>query len=111
VIDNGNVTSGDAARRADLAAILNTAPASLRETRATMTASRRRSTWSTRWPTGCAGRREARRRAQRTQVALNAAVPLLRDLRPTLRDLKPAVATSRRRPGPARPPSRRSPRP
>jgi phospholipid/cholesterol/gamma-HCH transport system substrate-binding protein len=94
VIDNGNVTLGaTAARRADLAAILNTAPASLRETRATM--SRLTQTLDVVDPLAdrlVPGAEKLDGAAQRTQVALNAAVPLLRDLRPTLRDLKPAVA-------------------
>jgi hypothetical protein len=37
------------------------------------------------------GAQKLDRAARRTQVALDAAVPLLNDLRPTLRDLRPAV--------------------
>jgi virulence factor Mce-like protein len=93
VIEHGQVALGaTAARRADLAAILNTAPGALRDTRTTLT--RLDGTLNALDPLAARllpGVAKLDGAAARAQTALHAAAPLLRDLRPTFRDLSPAV--------------------
>jgi virulence factor Mce-like protein len=93
VLDNGRVAVGaTAARRADLAATVNTAPAALRDTRTTM--ARLRGTLDALDPLADKLKPGVGRlapAAARAQAALHTAVPLLRDLRPTLHDLSGAV--------------------
>jgi len=94
VIDHGNVALGvTAARRADLAQTLDTAPAALREARTTM--QRLIATLDEVDPLATKlmpGARKLSASTARTQRTLALARPLLRDLRPTLSDLRPAVA-------------------
>jgi virulence factor Mce-like protein len=93
VLDHGQVALGaTAARRADLAALVNTAPGALRDTRTTM--SRLRVTLDTLDPLADRlkpGVGKLAPAAARAQAALHTAAPVLRDLRPTLRDLSSAV--------------------
>jgi virulence factor Mce-like protein len=97
LIDNADIALGvTAARRADLAATLASAPGTLRDTRATMT--RLESTLDQLDPLATKLRPGAAKLAPaavRTQRVLADAIPLLRDLRPTLRDLRPAVGNLR----------------
>jgi len=97
VIDHGQVALGaTAARRADLSAILGTAPLALRETRATL--DRLNGTLDVVDPLASdliPGAQRLDGAAARAQVALRAAAPLLADLRPTLRDLRPALGDLR----------------
>jgi phospholipid/cholesterol/gamma-HCH transport system substrate-binding protein len=94
LIDSGRVALGvTAARSADLAATLNTAPAAMHQARTTMT--RLVSTLDVLDPLAnklTPGVAKLDGAAQRAQTALNAATPMLADLRPTLQDLRPAVA-------------------
>jgi len=93
LIDHGNVALGvTAARRADLASTLRTAPVALRETRTSLT--RLVGTLDELDPLATRlepGVRKLAGSALRTQRTLAAALPLLRDLRPMLGDLRPAV--------------------
>jgi len=98
VIDNGNVTLGaTAARRADLAAILNTAPASRANARDDEPPQQTLDVVD-RWRQARAGRRELDGRPTHP-VALKRRRAAAARLRPKLPTSSPRSRTSRRRPG------------
>jgi virulence factor Mce-like protein len=98
LVTSGRVALGvTAARRADLAGMLEQAPRAMRETRATMV--RLRTTLDALDPLAKQLRPGARKLAPaalQARTTLRTLVPLLGDARPMLRDLRPAVTDVRR---------------
>ena len=98
LVTSGRVALGvTAARRADLAGMLQEAPGAMRETRATMV--RLRTTLDVLDPLATRLRPGARTlapAAAHARTTLRTLVPLLRDARAMLRDLRPAVGDLRR---------------
>jgi virulence factor Mce-like protein len=98
LVTSGRVALGvTAARRADLAGMLQEAPGAMRETRATMV--RLRTTLDALDPLATRLRPGARTlapAATHARTTLRTLVPLLRDARAMLRDLRPAVGDLRR---------------
>jgi virulence factor Mce-like protein len=98
VVTSGRVALGvTAARRADLAGMLQEAPGAMRETRTTMV--RLRSTLDLLDPLATKlrpGARTLEPAAIHARTTLRTLVPLLRDAKGTLHDLKPAVVDLRR---------------